>query len=103
MRIQVDRAAVVINRCVFDLYLGHGGAGLLDGVQINTQPVCASLKSSASNHAPGILFPLPGKGSTHECECDPSVTNGRDAIQIPLNTHLDLVSFGRRHFGNQVS
>jgi hypothetical protein len=40
MRIQADRGTVVINRCMTDSNLGHGGAGLLNDIQINT--LCAN-------------------------------------------------------------
>ena len=39
MRIQADSVAVVINRCMTDSNVGHGGVGLLKDIQINTLSV----------------------------------------------------------------
>ncbi len=44
MRIQADSAAVVIDRCMTDSNLGHGGMGLLEDIQINT--LCASKRDA---------------------------------------------------------
>jgi hypothetical protein len=47
MRIQADSVAVVIDRCMTDSNVGHGGVGLLKDIQINT--LCASERDDAAD------------------------------------------------------
>lgn len=63
MRIQAHSVAVVIDRCMTDSNVGHGGVGFLKEVQINT--LCANQRDDAADglgQGPMWLPPRPLPG-----------------------------------------